>query len=151
MAIASRILERFPPDISRIIEIGAGWGSLSILLARIGYEVFSYEGNASRYAGCRWHFDSQIERFPELQHRLQLAPMGLFPQTFDDSAVSGTKINVCLATNLTHSYTRDHASDVIWAASVFDELILDIGRFGKPRETQRERDEFLRTVVGGRP
>jgi len=52
LALATAITERYPVDATRIVEIGSGWGGLAILLARLGFNVTAYEGNAARYAGC---------------------------------------------------------------------------------------------------
>ncbi len=146
-ALAAEIADRYPPGSTRIVEIGTGWGGLGILLARLGYEIFGFEGNARRHAACRWHFDEQIRRFPILRDRLRLAPLGLFPETLSADAAAGDKINVAIATNITSSHTAEHEQQIAQAAAVFDELILDLARFGHTRNEQQERDALRRVVT----
>lgn len=153
LAIAGEIAQRFPVGLSRIVEIGTGWGGLSMLLARHGFEVLGFEGNGNRYAACRWHFGELIKRYPALGANLMVPRDGLFPEAFGETTLARDKINVCVATNITHSYNAEHQQDIIEAATRFDELILDLGRFGRSRDTQEERDLLLRTLVdaGFRP
>ena len=146
LALASEILERYPPSSTRVIEIGTGWGGLSILLARLGYEVFGFEGNARRHAGCRWHFNEQIRLFPILRDRLFLVPLGLFPDALSSDVASTSKINICIATNITNTYTAEHECEIVQAAATFDELIVDLARFGKTRNSQEERNVLFRML-----
>lgn len=141
--LAAEIGKRYPAGRTRIFEIGTGWGGIAILLARMGYEVVGFEGNLRRHAGCRWHFEEQIRQFPTLAGRLSLAEPGLFPEAFSPDALSADKINLCIATNITNSYTAEHEQDIVKAAASFQELILDLGRFGRPRNSQEDRDNLL--------
>lgn len=141
--LAAEIGKRYPVGRTRIFEIGTGWGGIAILLARMGYEVVGFEGNLRRHAGCCWHFEEQIRRFPALADRLSLADPGLFPEVFHQDALSADKINLCIATNITNSYTAEHERDIVKAAASFGELILDLGRFGRPRNGQEDRDDLL--------
>jgi 2-polyprenyl-3-methyl-5-hydroxy-6-metoxy-1,4-benzoquinol methylase len=149
MAIALEIADRYPAGATRVVEIGCGWGGLAILLARMGFEVFGFEGNLHRHTACQWHFEEQIRRFPILRDRLNLAPVGLFPEIFAPDALSRDKINLCIATNITSTYSAEHQQVIARAAAECDELILDLGRFGQARDSQAERDalfESLRTI-----
>lgn len=146
-AMATEIAERFPAASTRVIEIGAGWGGLSILLARMGFEVCAFEGNAARHAATQWHFDEQIRRHPALRGKLLLAPEGMFPQVFFRAALAKDKINLGLATNITSTYSSDNQDAIVEAAGQFDELILDLGRFGRTRDSQAERDALLASLT----
>jgi tetratricopeptide (TPR) repeat protein len=139
VAIAELIAERFAKDTTRIVEIGAGWGGLAILLARLGYEVFGFEGNARRHEACKWHFRRQIASFPILRRRLRLVPLGMFPEVFPPYVLSKHKTNLCIATNITNSYTAQHEHEVLLAAARCDELILDLARFGVVATTRPRR------------
>lgn len=147
LALAAAIADRYPPDATRVVEIGLGWGGLAILLARLGFEVLGFEGNAARYAACRWHVSEQIRRFPALRGRLLPPRDGLFPEVFTDAALAKDKVNLCIATNITHSYTAEHQHEIIEAAMAFDELILDLARFGQVRDSQSERNVLFRTLA----
>ena len=153
LALSEKLAERFPVDLTRIVEIGAGWGGLAMLLARLGFDVLGFEGNVKRHAAGQWHFNQQIRRHPALAANLMALREGLFPEAFDESALAVDKINVCIATNITHSYSAAHQQGMIEAAAGFDELVLDLGRFGEARDTQGERDALMRVLVkaGFRP
>ncbi len=146
-AVATAIAERLPSTSTRLIEIGSGWGGLSILLARLGFEVYAFEGNGARHAACRWHFDEQIRSHPALRSRLTLAPEGLFPETFFSTALAKDKINVGIATNITSTYSAENQQAIIQAATAFDELIIDLARFGQSRDSQAQRDALFRTLT----
>lgn len=149
IALAAAIVERYPAAATRIVEIGTGWGGFPILMARLGFEVLGFEGNVRRHMACRWHFDSQVERFPALQGRLLLASEGLFPKVFRHDMLAADKINLCIATNITSSYSAENETAILDAAAAGDELILDLARFGKSRDNQADRDqlfEILRTT-----
>lgn len=149
IAIAEAIADRYPVGATRIVEIGSGWGGFAILMARLGFEVVGFEGNVRRYTACRWHFEQEIERFPGLHERLRLAPEGLFPEVFLEDMLANDKINLCIATNITSSYSATNQQAIIHAAAACDEFILDLARFGQARDTQPEREslfEMLRTT-----
>ena len=146
-AVAAEIIDRYPPASTRVIEIGSGWGGLSILLARHGFEVYAFEGNGARHAATRWHFDEQIRRYPALRRTLQLAPVGLFPEVFFSAALAKDKINIGIATNITSTFSNENQLPIMQAATAFDELIVDLGRFGQARDSQAERDELFQTFT----
>lgn len=147
LALAAAIAERYPVTATRIVEIGSGWGGFAILLARLGFNVTGYEGNAARHAGCSWHIEEQARAYPALRKRLQLVGQGLFPEVFSDAHLAPGKLNVCIATNITSSYSAEHEGAMIAAASAFDELILDLARFGVPRDAKAERQAFFEEVT----
>ena len=145
--IAEKIADRYPATSTRLIEIGSGWGGLSILLARLGFEVYAFEGNGARHAASRWHFDEQIRRHPPLRDRLLLAPEGLFPEVFFSTALAKDKTNVGIATNITSTYSGENQQAIMQAATAFDELIVDLARFGQTRDSQAERDALFNTLT----
>ncbi len=147
LALASAIAERYPVDAIRIIEIGSGWGGFAILLARLGFNVTGYEGNVARHAGCRWHIAEQVRTWPALRKRLRLVDQGLFPEAFSAAHLTPGKLNVCIATNITSSYCAEHEGAMIEAAASFDELIIDLARFGVPRDGKAEREAFFGEVT----
>jgi hypothetical protein len=146
IALAAEIAERYPAHATRVVEIGSGWGGLAILLARLGFETLGFEGNVRRYEACRWHIKEQIRRFPALRNRLLLAPEGLFPEVFSDAAVAKAKINLCVTTNITSTYSAEHQHAIIRAVAEFDEWIIDLARFGQTRDSQSERDALFQTL-----
>jgi hypothetical protein len=147
LALAKHISERYPIDATRIIEIGTGWGGLSILLARLGFEVLSFEGNVERHTACQWHVAEQIKHNPALRGLLQMPRQGLFPEAFSEADIASAKINLCIATNITSSYSASHEAEMITAATACDELILDLARFGATRDKQADRNSFFRALT----
>lgn len=146
IALAAAIVDRYPTGATRIVEIGTGWGGFAILMARLGFDVLGFEGNVRRHAACQWHVDEQVSRFPGLRNRLLLAPEGLFPEAFIDDMLAGDKINLCVATNITSSYSAENEPAILDAAAACDELILDLARFGKSRDSQKDRDSLFETL-----
>ena len=146
-AISEKIADHYPAASTRIVEIGSGWGGLSILLARLGFEVYAFEGNGARHAASRWHFDEQIRRYPALRDKLLLAPEGLFPEVFFETALAKDKINVGIATNITGTYSSENQQAILKAATAFDELIVDLARFGQARDSQAERDALFKALT----
>lgn len=146
-AISEKIADYYPAASTRIVEIGSGWGGLSILLARLGFEVYAFEGNSARHAASRWHFDEQIRRHPALRDKLLLAPEGLFPEVFFGTALAKDKINVGIATNITGTYSSENQQAILKAATTFDELIVDLARFGQARDSQAERDALFKALT----
>jgi 2-polyprenyl-3-methyl-5-hydroxy-6-metoxy-1,4-benzoquinol methylase len=147
IAVATAIAARFPTDETRLFEIGAGWGGFAVVLARLGFEVLGFEGNVRRYAACRWHFDEEAQAHPALRDRLRLAPIGLFPEVLSAAALTDDRTNLCIATNITHSYSAEHQAEIIRAATEFDEVIIDLGRFGLARDSQAQRDALFQTLT----
>jgi len=147
LAIAAEIAARYPADVTRIIEIGTGWGGLSILLAHLGFDVTGFEGNLTRHTACQWHVMEQTRRHPLLIDRLHVPRQGLFPAAFQIADIPADKINVCVATNITSSYSASHQEQMIKAAMSCDELILDLARFGEVRNKQTERDALFQILT----
>lgn len=147
LAIAAEIAARYPVGATRIIEIGTGWGGLSILLAHLGFEVMGFEGNLARHTGCQWHFAEQNRRHPALLDRLSFPRQALFPEGFREDDLASDKINVCIATNITSSYSAAHEEEMIAAAMSCDELILDLARFGKVRDSRAEREALFENMT----
>jgi len=147
VAIARAIAERFAVDDTAIIEIGTGWGGFALMLARHGFAVRGFEGNSARYAAARWHSQRQIERDPALAGHLAVID-GFFPEVFSPELLVPGRTNLGVATNITSSYTADHQEAVFRACVAFDELIIDLARFGQARNTQQERTLLLEALAG---
>ena len=147
IAIAAAMAERFSPAATRIAEIGSGWGGFAILLARDGFDVLGFEGNNGRHRGCRWHFERELLRHPRLRGHLILADEGLFPEIFTPDLLTPGKTNLCVATNITSTYSAENQDAMLRAAGAFDELIVDLARFGEPRDNQPERDALFAKIL----
>lgn len=136
--IAAAIGRRFESD-TEIVEIGSGYGALALLLARNGFVVHGFEGDRRRSAACAWHFEEYSRHHPELDERVLFTP-GFFPEAPTAVVRMGRGKRLCVATNITCSYTANHHTAIVEAMSGFDAAIIDLGRFGRSRNAQDERD-----------
>lgn len=146
VAVASAVAERFDCDRVSVVEIGSGYGALTLLLGRYGFSVQSFDGDPRRAAASAWHLEQYAERYPEILQKVHFAA-GFFPDAFA-SAVEGTRKRcICLATNVTCTYTATHQQVIFEAMRSFDDVIFDLARFGRNRDSQAERDELREALV----
>jgi len=146
-AIAEMVASIFDAAETEITEVGSGCGGLSLLLARHGFGVTGFEGDRRRFPVGMSNLERQSARHPGLAERLAYVP-GFFPEvvTLRNRRAGGK--TVCLITNVAHSYTAQNQDLLLRTASTFDELILDLGRFGINRDGQDERDRLLDELAG---
>lgn len=144
-AIASAIAERFDRN-TAIVEIGSGYGALALRLAQDGFIVQGCEGDRRRSAACAWHLQQYLARYPQLVGRVDCMP-GFFPDVIPAKLNGKAGKRVCLATNVTCTYTATHHDSILDAMKGFDELIIDLSRFGKSRNTQEERDALRNAMA----
>jgi SAM-dependent methyltransferase len=136
--IAAAIGRRFERD-TEIVEIGSGYGALALLLASNGFVVHGFEGDRRRSAACAWHLEEYLQHHPELGERVAFTP-GFFPEAPGADMRSSAGKRLCIATNITCSYTANHHGAIVQAISGFDAAVIDLGRFGRSRNTQDDRD-----------
>jgi len=148
-AIVRQIVERYEPG-TAIAEIGTGYGALALLLAANGYRVEGYDGDRRRAAAATWVFDHYVASHARLAGQVKLLP-GYFPAVCPTrSPQSSSRRRLAVATNVTCTYTAANQDAVLDAlAREFDEVILDLARFGSTRNSQAERDA-LRSVLEAR-
>ncbi|MBX9698357.1 MAG: hypothetical protein K2X74_02915, partial [Acetobacteraceae bacterium] len=138
VAIASAIAERFDRN-TAIVEIGSGYGALALLLAQTGFVVHGLEGDRRRSAACAWHMHQYQARYPQLAGRVDCAA-GFFPDVLPANLNGKAGKRLCIATNVTCTYTATHHDAILDAVRAYDELVIDLSRFGRTRETQEDRD-----------
>lgn len=144
-AVAGAIAERFERS-TTIVEIGSGYGALALRLAQDGFVVHGCEGDRRRSAACAWHLQKYLARYPQLSGRVDCTA-GFFPDVLPATINGKAGKRLCLATNITCTYTATHHDAILDAARGFDELIIDLSRFGKVRETQEERDALREAMA----
>lgn len=145
LAVANAITERFDRN-TAILEIGSGYGALALRLAQDGFVVHGCEGDRRRSAACTWHLQQYLMRHPHLAGRVDCVH-GFFPDVVPASGSGEAGKRICLATNVTCTYTATHHDSILDAIKGFDELIIDLSRFGKARETQAERDALREAMA----
>lgn len=144
VAVAESIVQQFDPARTNVVEIGAGQGALSFFLGRHGFAVHAYEGDRRRMAAAAWHAKRQLQRHPELS---VMFASGFFPDAGAPVFADADKRRICIATNITCTYTDTHRDAILEAVSDFDEFIFDLARFGHNRNSQHERDDLRQDLI----
>lgn len=142
LAIAATIAETYETSSTDLFEIGSGCGALALLLARHGFQVLGFEADSRRHPACQSNLALQSRLHRGLEQRLRFVA-GFFPEVFSLGLHRPDRKSVCIATNITHSYTEKNQDLILRTAAIFDEIILDLGRFGVNRDSQEERDRLL--------
>lgn len=145
IAIAEAMVRRLDPAGANIVEIGAGHGALSLFLGRHGFDVQGYEGDRRRMAAAAWHLKRQAQSHPDLAVRFT---PGFFPDAGSPTFSDTDKDRICIATNITCTYTDTHHDAILDAVSDLDEFIFDLSRFGHTRNSQHERDDLRQQLIG---
>ncbi|MBV8189191.1 MAG: methyltransferase domain-containing protein, partial [Alphaproteobacteria bacterium] len=145
IALGKALAERFDPADAAIVEIGSGYGALALYLGRNGFAVRSFEGDRRRAAAAAWHLKRQVEQHPDIPVRFTA---GFFPDAATADLDTGAKKRVCIATNVTCTYTDTHHEAILETVASFDEFIFDLARFGHNRNAQQERDALRDELVG---
>jgi protein-L-isoaspartate O-methyltransferase len=129
-AAVEYVQRTFSPTDTRIIEVGPGLGTLSGVLACLGYEVVAVEGHKVRHAGL-----TELAQFVESQGEGKLSPvLGWFPDFEDKRLLSPERKNLCIMTNIVASAVAQHQEEVLRNLYRFDDVILDTSRFGIARD-----------------
>jgi len=145
-AVAEAIVDRIEAG-ATIVEIGSGYGALAMLLAQRGFVVHGFEGDRRRHTACAWHLERYLARHPQLVGRVDCTN-GFFPDVLPVPTTTKPAKRIGLATNVTCTYTATHHSEILDALRGFDEVIIDLSRFGKVRNTQQERDALREAMIG---
>lgn len=133
---------------SEIVEIGSGHGALAVFMAHHGFIVRGFESDRRRFAAASWHLERYRTRHPKVAGRVEIT-LGFFPEAADLSPRSRARKRIGVATNITSTFTATHHKEVLDALRKHcDEVIVDLGRFGLSRNTQRERDALRETMAG---
>lgn len=145
IAVAKAVIAEFDPARVNIVEIGTGQGALSLFLGRHGFAVHGYEGDQRRTAAAAAHLQRQLPLHPDLSVRFEA---GFFPDAGPPDFGDTHKERICIATNITSTYTNTHRDEILDAVSDFDEFIFDLARFGHNRNSQAERDQLRQALIG---
>jgi len=144
-AVASKIVRDFERESTTVVEVGSGYGALALLLGRHGFAVQSFEGDRRRTAAAAWLYGQYSERYPGMAGRIRFV-LGFFPEVSQLEAASPGVRRLCVATNVTCTYTAKNQDLILDHFAACDELILDLGRFGVNRNGQAERDTLRNRI-----
>lgn len=132
---------RFAPARTELVEVGVGYGLLSLLLAAAGFDVVAFEGDAGRFDAMVHLAASFAEREPALRENFHPV-CGWFPDALVPAMLRNGRRNVFLATNIIHGVSADNQERILRAALRFDDVLIDVARFGVPRDEPGAADAF---------
>ncbi len=142
--ILNHLLGNFDPGSVRVIEAGAGWGMLCILLAVAGSDVVAFNGEPIYAEVLRKLSDQVASQFPRHQDRLRVIE-GFFPYELGDEHLSGDKTNILVSTNLVHEFNRTSQDTFLAAALRFDYMVIDLATFARAQDDAGQQE--LRTLL----
>jgi hypothetical protein len=145
--LLEELLRLFVPSKTRIVEIGSTCGLLGLVLAAHGFEVVGFDGGVRRVTAAEMVRQRWVELHPEAPVAISFRAE-LFPKGFAAEVLSHDRKNVLLVTNIVSTYSSEHQAEILKAAACFDDLVLDLGRFGINRDQSDQRAQLLRTMAG---
>jgi hypothetical protein len=137
LVLIEYVLTAYNPETTCITEVGCGYGTLALMLRIFGYQVNAVDGDRDRVEGARFIRKIVGDKVPSVLVGYQIFE-GFYPNLSNSLLIEPAKTNIMITTNLVSSFTARRCNDIIRAASEFDELIIDISRFGLNRSAPRE-------------
>lgn len=132
LATVRHVLSRYDRATTVISEIGCGLGTLTFVLATLGYKVNGIEGDKRRADGANWLKDHAKARFPELARNYTIVH-GFYPDVLTAGFIEEGKTNLLISTNLIHTFSANNQERILRSALMFDKFIMDSSRFGVNR------------------
>jgi hypothetical protein len=146
-AIIGHLLSHYPPSTTKVTEVGAGLGCLTLTLAALGYEVCAFEGDKRRSDGANWLRTNLAGLYPDIARRYSIIE-GFYPDAFPKGLVDERKKNVLVSTNLIHSFSAQNQDRILRSALQFDRFIFDASRFGLGRKDGLETGSLVSAMSG---
>lgn len=136
-ALAAYCVGRFDPAKSVFVEMGTGFGELSLMLGLQGFRVTGFDSSHGRYAGA-------VALAKELASHGIAAPglgfvYGAIPAALSLDLLAGREEAVFVSTNVTSSDTMENIEAVLRSLRLFDHLVVDLARFGMSRAEESKR------------
>jgi len=136
-ALVAYCAGRFDPAKCGFVEMGTGFGELSLMLGLQGFRVTGFESSQGRYLGA-------CALVKELGARGIVAPdlsvvFGAVPSVFTLDLLAGREEAVFVSTNVTSSHVMENIEAVHRSLGLFDHLVVDVARFGTVREEEGKR------------
>jgi hypothetical protein len=132
MAVVKHVITKYDTATTRITEIGIGLGTLTAVLAALGYRTYGIEGDLRRSAGAMWIKNFLAEQYPEIEKNYVIVK-GFYPEMFSGEFIADDKHNIVISTNLVHTFSAQNQDKILKSFLMFDSMILDSSRFGISR------------------
>lgn len=123
---------------TRFVELGFGFGELSLLLALSGFPTTGFESDIGRCAGAKALIDKLGQQGLEISG-LSLVE-GLFPDSLRLEHFDRESEAVFVSTNVTSSHVMGNFTHILRTLRLFDHAIIDLTRFGMVRDEQSQKD-----------
>jgi 16S rRNA A1518/A1519 N6-dimethyltransferase RsmA/KsgA/DIM1 with predicted DNA glycosylase/AP lyase activity len=132
LAAVKYILNHYDKETAVITEIGCGLGTLTFVLAALGYKVNGIEGDKRRADGANWLKDHAKSSYPSMARNYKIIN-GFYPDVLTSGLIEEGKTNVLISTNLIHTFSANNQERILRSALMFDKFIMDSSRFGVNR------------------
>lgn len=142
--IVDYAVERFDPKSRRVVHAGIGIGTLTSVLAVIGYDIAGIEQDMTRFRMADRLRASIMEAWPDVAERYELFPGG-YPAIIADTAWMRSD-NVLVFTNCGAGWSDELTDQIIATMPSFNDVILDARLFGRIRESDAERQELVSRI-----
>lgn len=145
IAIADYFRRYFDAERVHVVEMGTGFGELSVLLALGGFHATAFESDAGRYAGASALLAGLAQQGIDVDRIL--LRLGTFPPALDLELFDREGTVIFVSTNVTSSYVMEHLAHIHRILRLFDHLVIDLARFGSARDQESIQllaDEFER-------
>lgn len=124
-------------------EIGTGMGCLSAALCVLGFDVIGYEGDTKRYRMSQDFIGYMSSNFSFNNLKINNTS---FPSNLKISDINHEKNKILISTNIVGTFSSDYQDLLIKILMFFNEAIIDIGRFGIKRDSEIEKNNFLKSL-----
>lgn len=146
LTIAKYSRKRFVPS-TRFVELGFGFGELSLMLALSGFRVTGFESDAGRHAGASALIAGLGRQGLNIENLALIE--GLFPDALRIGQFERDGETVFVSTNVTSSHVMENLRQIYRALRLFDHLIIDLSRFGTVRDEQLRHELILELGQAG--
>ncbi|MBV8189193.1 MAG: hypothetical protein JO339_18265, partial [Alphaproteobacteria bacterium] len=134
LALVDYCRRNFDAGEDYVVEMGTGFGELSLMLALSGFEATAFESDARRHAGASALLDGLARQGIDIDGMALV--FGAFPTALGFGTLDRGGAAIFVSTNVTSSWVMDHIDSVHRALRLFDHLVVDLARFGVERDEQ---------------
>ena len=145
IAVAEYVAKTFVASKRRIVHVGIGLGTVTTYLSILGYHTIGVELDRRRAKTALRLRTAVSGVWPEVAERYIFVE-GMFPDALQDLDIMA-KDALLLFTNAAFSWPEGTKERMFALFPTFGDVILDLRQFGKTRELETERADFLQEVM----